>query len=109
LVGFLAFLVVDGSTSFSREITGTVVEKIYHPAQVQTSVDMATDAQGSPRPVIATSYESEEWIIIVRTDDEAISLSVESPRWAGLQPGQQVTLRVDLGGLSGWRYDTALK
>lgn len=97
IVALVVFTGVDALTGSAGPVSdGTVITRSYTPSTSQTATTYTSDG----KTAYTTVSESEKWLVIVRTQDNAVSIQTTSQKWAVSEPGKAVTIRPYLGGIS---------
>lgn len=105
LVGGLVIMGVDYAMGETRQIEVVVIEKVYTPAKTGVGVGSGITTDGKIGTGIVTVSESEDYILIVKTDEnEVFSKSVDAKTYADAKEGERLTLSFRFGGFTKTRY-----
>lgn len=90
MVFFLLTMILLGACA-PRIIKGTVVEKRHEPEE--TSIVMRfRKVNGISYPYFVEIYDDEDWVAVVKQDNEEISVFLEKEEWEKVEIGDPIKL-----------------
>jgi len=95
-VGFSLFISDLVNTSETHH-SGTVVSKQYTPA----SSGSGTGVSSSGKPVVVSTYEPEQWTLIVEVDGKTFATNASPSDWADAEKGMPVDVAIVTGNIFG--------
>ncbi|WP_271765956.1 hypothetical protein [Aquimarina algiphila] len=103
----LSVVIIDGSMANKEQFNGTVIDKYFQDGHSNLNIGTITDVKGSSGIISSVEYQSEKFIIVVKTENDHItSINVSSSTYYRTPIGNPIKYITSKGFFTGLTWNS---